>query len=269
MITFLFWNLHRKDLLHLLAAAAADQEADVVIVAENGTSTKATLAALRLVSPDFNFCPDEDHRVEIYAKFSRRFVKRLYHTSRYTIRGLILPGRQPVILAAVHLPSQLNSSPLTILVECQDLAQQIEILETKFAHDRTIVIGDMNLNPFDQGLIAASGLHAVMNRSLVESPSRTVLGKTYKKFYSPMWSHFGDRNDQTSGTFYYPKADQDCLFWHLFDQILLRPELALGFKHEDFRILRKAGSVSLVRPNGTPNETIGSDHLPIALKLNF
>jgi hypothetical protein len=131
-------------------------------------------------------------------------------------------------------------------------------------------MGDLNVNPFEDGMVLASAFHAVMTKDTAMRGSRTVQGQKYPYFYNPMWSHFGDqRSGSPSGTFYYEKAEHLVYFWNIFDQVLLRPELADAFEHENLRIISRVGNTSLLGENGRPNLKIGSDHLPIVLDLEF
>jgi hypothetical protein len=80
------------------------------------------------------------------------------------------------------------------------------------------------MNPFEDGIVAANGLNAVMSRDVAARESRRVQRKDYTFFYNPMWGHFGDATDGPSGTFYRGSSEQVEYFWHMFDQVLIRPE---------------------------------------------
>jgi len=55
-------------------------------------------------------------------------------------------------------------------------------------------------------------------------------------------------------------------FWHMFDQVLLRPGLISAFKHDELKILETDGNVSFLTRNGIPR---GSDHLPVFFALEI
>ena len=198
---------------------------------------------------------------------SGEFVQRTYESERISIRTIELPDRDPVLLAAVHLPSKLHQSGDSQALECKELARQIELEEQKAGHRRTILVGDFNVNPFEAAM--AGGLHSVMSRQVASRGTRTVQGRDFPFFYNPMWCHFGDAGSNTAGSYYYDAGEHVNHYWNMFDQVLLRPELALRFDSARLSILKAIGSLSLVRPDGRPDQQVGSDHLPLLFEVEF
>ena len=206
-------------------------------------------------------------QIVMFSRFSRDFLQPSFETDRVSIRRLILPDRMPVLLAAVHLPSRLHWSAESLAMECGELAKSIEIEERKAGHGRTILVGDFNLNPFEAGL--AGGLSSVMSRRVASRVTRTIQGREYRFFYNPMWGHFGDAGSETSGSYFYDAAEHVNHYWNIFDQVLLRPELAERFDPTQVSIIKAIGSRSLVRQDGRPDQTKGSDHLPLIFEVEF
>lgn len=125
------------------------------------------------------------------------------------------------------------------------------------------------MNPFETGLVSAAGLNAVMTRQIALRETRTVKGKEYPFFYNPMWSHFGDAGGTPSGTYYYSGARHREFFWHIFDQVLIRPALIDSFQNESLKILSTDGAISFLSNRGVPDPSVASDHLPILFELNL
>src|SRR5258708_15660168 len=100
-----------------------------------------------------------------------------------------------------------------------------------------------------------------MTREDASRQSRIVQGRHYRFFYNPMWNHFGDANSDTAVSYFYGASEHVSYFWNLFDQVLIRPELAARFDPDSLSILTSAGSQSLVRGDGRPDSTQYSDHL--------
>ncbi len=97
---------------------------------------------------------------------------------------------------------------------------------------------------------------------------RQVQAQSYKFFYNPMWSHFGDIGGPP-GTYYYDRSENFNLFWNVFDQVLIRPELLREFRNETVKIVATVAGKSLLAPNGQPDKRAGSDHLPILFALDL
>jgi exonuclease III len=150
-----------------------------------------------------------------------------------------------------------------------DLAETIDLVETVLkCHDRTVLIGDLNMNPYDEGLTGGRTLHAVMTKELARKV-HTWSGRERRKcFYNPMWSYFGDRSQGPPGTHYYRDAKAlTNTFWHMYDQVLVRPSIM------DFlvrvEILSEDGENDFMTSRGVPRHSVLSDHLPLLVEFDF
>lgn len=126
-----------------------------------------------------------------------------------------------------------------------------------------------SMNPFEPGMVAAAGLNCVPPRRLAERGVRTVQGREYRLFYNPMWSHFGDAARDTAGSYFYSRAEHVSYGWHIFDQVLIRPELAQHFDPRKVEIVAGVCGNSLVHADGRPDGVACSDHLPVVFELEF
>ena len=72
------------------------------------------------------------------------------------------------------------------------MREMIKRAEEKAGHRHTIVIGDLNMSPFEPGMVAANGFHAVSDKNIAAKGSRVVQGTEFDFFYNPMWSCLGD-----------------------------------------------------------------------------
>ncbi|HTU17781.1 MAG TPA: hypothetical protein VMG10_06920 [Gemmataceae bacterium] len=124
------------------------------------------------------------------------------------------------------------------------------------------------MNPFEEGVTAALGLHAVLTRALADRVERTVQGMAYRFFYNPMWGFWGDRSAGPAGTYYHRSSSVGELFWHMFDQVLLRPDLM--HKVHDLMIVDCIQGEHLVSgPSSLPRAADYSDHLPLVFRLDL
>ncbi len=271
MITFLFWNIARKPLEASIAKLASLYELDIIILTECTISPATMLIELgKIKNSSYRYAPSIGCRdVDIYTAFPVEFLMPLSETDRLTIRHLTLPGLHEILLAATHFPSKLYWDDPSQGFECVEISQMIRETESLVGHSRTVLCGDFNMNPFEDGVISANGFHAVMTRSIAERKMRTVQNTDYPFFYNPMWGFFGDCRETPPGTYYYERSIHKQFFWNIFDQVLLRPSLLPLFDNRELRILSSDGHTSFLSGRGIPDSHKSSDHLPILFKLEL
>jgi hypothetical protein len=148
------------------------------------------------------------------------------------------------------------------------MSANIREIESRIGHSRTVLVGDLNMNPFEEDMISANGWHAVMTRDIARKGTRVVQKEAYPFFYNPMWGHFGDDTQGPPGTYYRWKGSLSEYFWHIWDQVLIRPDLLELFDGASLQILTECRSISFVKSSGIPNARL-SDHLPLLFALEI
>jgi len=269
---FLFWNLNKREIPGFVRHVADEADADVLILAECSMARERLLEELnhdrRAGTDQYQYAWGTCDHLLFYTRFDGGFLRPLFESNRVSVRRLSLPARQPIIVAAAHLPSKMGFSENSQIFESIQLSRMIDDVEGSEGHHRTVLLGDFNMNPFEAGMVGAhGGLNAVMSRHVAARDTRTVQGEKCKFFYNPMWSHLGDRAE-TGGTFFYDHAEPVCYFWNMYDQVLLRPDLLEGFAPDHVQILTSVRGVSLLQ-DGRPDREMASDHLPVLVELNF
>jgi hypothetical protein len=269
-VRFLFWNLQRKPLLGMVSALVEEHGVDVLLLAESGIADAELLSELNARTGEAFAAHSEPlGRVKIIARLPVSAMRAVSAEPRVSMRHVAPPGGVDVLLVVAHLKSKLRQKEIDQVLTMPRIARMIEEAEERLGIARTIVVGDLNMNPFEYGLVAAEGLHAVMSRGVAASGSRTVDGAERPYFYNPMWSLFGDATPGPPGTYYRRDGSQVCYFWNIFDQVLVRPEFLGRFRDEGVRVLTSAGGRSLLRKSGTPDAAGASDHLPLLFEVEL
>jgi len=303
MLTFLFWNMggegskktpdevakqttRESRLLEILRNLAETRNVDLVILAEcpvdaGHVSTELNQGTTRPKDKQFREADSNSQceRILIFPRFSCRFLLNRSEGPRFTGRLLKLPDPRPsLILFAVHFGSKLHKSDASQTLAAPVFSQMVKNLEKKTKHDRTIIMGDFNMNPFEDGIVGAEGLNATMSRYVAEKEDRTVDKVKYPFFYNPMWSFFGDSTHadhppsspthEPPGTCYYRAGESRWHYWNIFDQVLLRSSLLPLFNNKDLQIVTSDGTTRLIDTDGLPESTLLSDHLPIVFRLD-
>jgi len=270
MLNILFWNLGRRSSTDAVVSIAREHSADILLLAESEFSRESLVTALN-ENQDSLFFLDRgfSNRVQIYTRYMDDFFRPLQDHGGIAVRHISPPVGKDVILVAVHLQSKLFSQEEDQSFACCNLNEIIKNNEKKVGHSRTILMGDLNLNPFESGVAYASGLNAVSDRRIARKGTRTIDGKRYRYFYNPMWNFFGDFSTRPPGTYFYDSGKCANYYWHVFDQVLIRPDLIDYFEFDSLKIITEVNGFSLLTDQGKPDRHKGSDHLPIILSLNL
>lgn len=267
MVSFLFWNLNRKDISNIVTNIVLLYDIDIIMLAECEIDPSILLSKLNRYEVNYNYATGIiESKIKIFIKFSEEFLNPIYDDDRTTIKHLRLPLKDDILLAITHFQSKYNFDSESQALECATLSDYIKLYENEIGHKRTILVGDLNMNPFESGVVGAKGLHAVMAKSIARSGKRQISGRSYPYFYNPMWGFFGDNTRGPPGTYYYRRSQHVAFFWNIFDQVMIRPELLDKFKNEDLYILDNDGERSLLSRRGLPEI---SDHLPIMFKIDL
>jgi exonuclease III len=278
VVNFGLWNIDslrdadEREFPRLVAEFAHEHSLDVVCLVES-----STIAYDRLLSsfPDTSeyFAIPCSERFKILTRFNPRFMTPLESpvaNDRFQMWHVELPLQESILLVVVHGLDKGTSSIGRQELFFQQVREALTFHEAKVGHDRTVVMGDLNANPFESPIGSTSGMNAVMTRAIAKGGERVVLNRSYSFFYNPMWNLFGDDpTDDAPGTYYYRGPDPHELYWHMLDQVLVRPSLIDRFDIGSLGIVKTIGTDRLHRNTGIPNRTHYSDHFPIVFGLNL
>ena len=117
---------------------------------------------------DYVALSDETDKVRLFTRIPTARWKRRQNDplgARMAIWS-VEAGRHPgILLATAHFVSKNNSSPTEQAMFAVELAKEINRVESFVGHERTVMVGDLNMNPFEEGVTGALALHAVMTSS--------------------------------------------------------------------------------------------------------
>ena len=267
MATFMFWNINKNNVIGDIVTACHDNSVDILILAESKIPEVSLLQALnrrrrRTYLSPFNPSP----RLSFFFRYPDDSVQLVHDGGGVSIRNITPPIGLDVLLVAVHLPSKLHMNDSEQVIHSVRVSQEIDKAEARIGHENSLVMGDFNMNPFETGIVAADGFHAVMDRQIALKEERTVQGEKRKFFYNPMWSRLGDASVGPAGTYFY-SGGHVSYFWNSFDQVLLRPNLLQYFSPDQLTVLDSIGGKSLMSNHKI--DTSISDHLPILITLQI
>ena len=244
-------EFNRRPLAERVARIVKAHDVDIVAVAECDTGREEMEQVLRGSGVGtYGEAVTNAAKIRLFTRLDRRRLEEKFADTmgRMSIRELRIGTRPSVLLAIAHFPSKVNRTDADQALQATEFVREIARVEDYLGHRNTILMGDLNMNPFEYGVVGAQALHAVMTRRIAIPGERTVSGVPYPMFYNPMWGCFGDRTEGPPGTFYRSSSAPTNHFWNVYDQVLVRPGLIDGLGM--VRILDSDGQEPLVSRSG-------------------
>ncbi|MET3698385.1 hypothetical protein SAMN05877753_10925 [Bacillus oleivorans] len=266
-INILFWNIKNNiKTVPAISYLCKERKINILILSEaNRIDSEIIVNSLKKI--DFNFTvelPMPSNRTLLFHNIGKRINK--YHDGTFYSLFKLKFRNSLLLLASLHLPSMLHNSENEIGAQAAQIKREIEIYEEDLKTDKTMVVGDFNLNPFSELMVSAYGFNAIMDKDIALKIHRTIYNTKYKYFYNPMWTLHGNINNEVLGTYFYHNKPTSYI-WNMFDQVLIRPSLMEHFNFNDLEIISRIGEKSLLRDNGRPNSALYSDHLPLKFSI--
>jgi hypothetical protein len=223
-VSCLFWNIRKLALRERVAQLAAQHDAQLVILAECDIDPTAMISAFSSAGLGgfvFPYSPAADSDIRVFLRLPGCDLQPVQDdpNNHVSIRRMVFSEMRDLLLVVVHLQSKLSWSDDDQQTFAVRLAQKIAECEKDLNHRRTVVVGDLNMNPFEKGVIGCDGLHAVMTRSIAAKQSRIVDATERHFFYNPMRRFFGERSGGPPGTYFFANSGRThSFFWNIFDQ---------------------------------------------------
>ena len=256
---FLFWNTNKKNNDRYISQLIVDNKIDLFCAAEyNGNIDKLCDSIINerkyhvLIAPGCERITLLSNQDGFSAGFQNTYCSMQIMNSNF-------------IICFIHLPSKLHNDPTRRVLIINEIIEQINKYEKMKSINNTIVVGDFNINPYEDSCLRVDQFHSIPFENEAKRLSRTFQGKEYKMFYNPMWGLLGDWNTPY-GTYFLPSGDSICPYWNIYDQVIIRPSLIGKFKKNKLEILTSCGDESLLDENSRPRKDI-SDHLPIVFEI--
>lgn len=279
-MNFLFWNIHKKTSFYQsIGQMAQKYNIDVLMIAELEENEKGNLlSAINGIygKEEFVHIPGYNwKKVLVFAKKGIKiaaFDESGNRICAFKIFSEIL--QKDIILFPLHFYDKHSFDTEEQNERIGKIKDFIEEVENRNSPDEkmSIVCGDFNLNPFETPMIKTKGMHTVMDKRIAEKGKRTVEGDKYHFFYNPMWGFYGDngKGGTVCGTYFLNRSHHIELFWHLLDQVVIRPKLMEYFDDDGLEIITQIDENELLlNQNGKIDQTKYSDHLPLKFCINI
>jgi endonuclease/exonuclease/phosphatase family metal-dependent hydrolase len=289
------WNLQKKTTSlqqQVLGELVQENEVDVVVLQEAygvAVATKLNQFGYHEVDYPLKASPS-GVRIFIKSLTIKQFDVRM---SNDPFKKLVFVelrqqhGGERFNVAAVHLHSKYGNTERQQQWKNYELLRKLDQWEKEFTSTRTIMVGDLNANPYEANLRDPYLLRGQEDRALIrllqqqQLASRKPAGLDF--WYNPTWNLLGDfasfplpgasGSARPTGTFFRYTEDETPM-WNLLDGFLVRPSLMDQVLHEKSAILSYTKSTNFLKPvsigrgDSLIKETL-PDHLPLKFALTI
>lgn len=270
-LNILFWNTDKlkakNNINGCLSELISAKDCDIVILAEYTDNIRPLCGLINILSKDeYMPIPNNGGCEKIKGLIKKKYnIEVIREQNRYQI-VMIRTTFYKLIVAMIHNISKLTSSKdeqaENLRIFHQDICAEEKTHQTK----NSIIIGDLNVNPFEPACIAANLLHAIPFIEEVTNPTRIVQGKIYQKFYNPMWKFYGNQKMPYTSYYHDNSGKHINYYWNAYDQVVIRPELINAFEDDLLSIITETANHKLLK-NNKPDKENYSDHLPLFCTL--
>lgn len=265
---YLFWNTNGKDVDKVICLLIKEYKPTILALAEyendidnlvREIETYVGISYMQLQKFACRVC------ILVNEKLSDSIEHCMDHTN-YTIK--IIPYNSyndSHIVVFVHLPSKMNDNKEKNRHILEQITCKVNELNPENMR-KVIILGDFNLNPYEEAMTYLTGCNAVSCRDVamkIKRKDKSETDKYYYYYYNPMWNFLGDK-DGINGTYYYSKTSDHSRYWNTFDQFVVSPALIKDI--DEVKIVKHVGEISLESKGGIPDLRI-SDHYPLYFKL--
>jgi hypothetical protein len=283
-LTILFWNfnIQKGKLMQqepdnaskaaVLARVARHHDIDILALCECEIAEDEILNALRAEDARYDQSANPHERFKFFTRFPGEELEAWHADDRLAVCRFHRAGYKDILLAAFHFIDAWNNSAEKQHRALRMYKQTLAEAEERAGHTRTVLFGDLNMNPFAIGMLEPErGLGALMTWDLAESHDDGDQGG-HPRFYNPMWSVMGRTN--APGTYYWNNNEPENPYWNCIDGVLLRPCLRGIFDDDSLRILSQipgptGTEISLYHQAEKHCHIDYSDHLPIIFGLDL
>lgn len=167
-----------------------------------------------------------------------------------------------ITIISVHLPSQMFHHLESLRDYLRKFRNKIDSEIGNSSEKSILIIGDLNVNPYEPALINFDGFMAT-NSIKARGKIKTIDSEDAREpYYNPSWRLYS--NNMFPGTKKFPRpsgSSYDIIEFHLLDQVLISNKLKDSIEEDKIEIITSTSSYKLL--NEQYNRVDYSDHLPL------
>ena len=261
-MNLIYWNTNKGTDFGPILDICITESPDIIFLSEIKDET-IDLAKKELSKINYEQIKNPGcDRVKIISKKGIQLtlsIQNKYYTSLFS----------PILnlnIISVHLPSQMFQHLKALKAFIRNFREEIDQNLGTSEEESILIIGDFNVNPFDEAMIDFDGFSAT--NSVIARKKITNLKKTKELYYNPTWGLYS--NNDFPGTKYFKRpsgSSYDILEHHFLDQVVISRKLLNRLTSQTIKTINKSNNY-IFREEGK-NLIQESDHLPLSYTLKF
>lgn len=273
----MFWNINGRGNSFVNKLLSVSEDVDILLLAESRIDDSIIKEKIKLNRVLFKSEFDEINLTpKLYSNISPGILEHYSNAPSKRLCFFTLQTKEfgEIILAGLHFPSKATYNGETQLSFASNYSKWIKEIEEQRNHKRTLVFGDFNMNPFEEGMIQPQAFNATLSAEVAKSGQRTSHYEKFDYFYNPMWNWLGDREyhsgrNKLAGSFYYKTtSDATQIYWNVFDKVIVRPQLIDAIDYSSLKIIEALPMVEFILQGSKNKADNLVDHLPLLFTLN-
>lgn len=267
MPRILLWNIQAGKAIALVRSVCLENDVDIAILVEDDkdrSKLSRSMTSQSAAGQYVEFAPVPSP-IRIFTRLDLRRFAAVADRGRVSIRSYSPPFGPSFLLVACHVPSKLRRDTENQYAFVRRMRSDIEEAE-KATGFPSVVIGDLNMSPYETPVLAADGLHGIPYKQVAARGHRIFDGQKWSFFYNPMFRLMISDGSHPPGTYFYNTSQLINTYWHTFDQVLVRPTLSNYLREEDLKVVSSIGNVALADERSVFGWA--SDHLPLLVNLD-
>lgn len=274
-VSFLFWNVQKQPRLQALSKLVLRYQVDFLAVAEHDDDvleledqlSSFDLGDYKFLTTNFSMRRPVHAFAALNAgSWSVASDDASGYVSTYRFEKASTDADEPIswLIACAHCPSQMYGDASRRNMFARSVITDLRSVAEAESLEKLILMGDMNMNPFDEGVAGIVGFNATATRNQARDLTYNLDDCDYPYLYNPMWSRLGDLSPGPPGSLKYTAGSRGInLHWHAFDQVMVSPSLMDHLLDDTVHFVNDTDAIIELSENDAPGGLHGTDHYPL------
>lgn len=166
-LRFLFWNANKKAPDLVITELAKEFSVDIIFLVEySGCVNNLSSLIGQTVGQSYIVSSGMNKRFACLHRHPSIGLNEIAYHGRFSVRKLLL-GALPTLVCIVHGVDAMNNRSATRMSFAQEMMADLRRLSRENEVPSLVILGDFNLNPYDEAMNQFAVFNAMMSKSCI------------------------------------------------------------------------------------------------------